>query len=197
MTDTRPHDPPSPFIETWVPRLAGPVPAQRRALDVAMGRGRHAVVLAKAGFRVFGVDSQLDRVQQATARVHGAGHAIASWCADLTISPLPVSRFDLVVVTRYLQRDLFPALVASLTPGGAILYETFTEAQRARGRGPTSPENLLKAGELPFYFAALEVLFFDEVLEPDAVARLAARKPLRTLAGRARRGGCQHAEALE
>ena len=41
--------------------------AARRALDVAMGRGRHALALARAGFRVFGVDARFDAVRDAVA----------------------------------------------------------------------------------------------------------------------------------
>ena len=43
-----------------------------RALDVAMGRGRHALVLARAGFRTFGVDISLDAVRAAMDRGTGA-----------------------------------------------------------------------------------------------------------------------------
>jgi hypothetical protein len=77
---------------------------------------------------------------------------------------------------RYLQRDLWSALAGALAPGGTILYETFTEAQRMKGRGPTSPDHLLKPGELRMVFPDLEVLFYEETLEPDALARLAARR---------------------
>jgi hypothetical protein len=101
------------------------------------------------------------------------------WCADLTAYPLPAERFELLVVTRYLQRDLFPALSLSLVPGGVLVYETFTESQRALGRGPTSPDHLLKAGELKSRFEDLDILFYEEVLAPDALARLVGRKPFR------------------
>ena len=39
-------DRPSQFVVTWAAEVAGTVPASRRALDLAMGRGRHALVLA-------------------------------------------------------------------------------------------------------------------------------------------------------
>jgi hypothetical protein len=98
------------------------------------------------------------------------------WCADLTQHPLPSTRFDLIVVTRYLQRDLFPALRAAVRPGGVVLYETFTTAQRALGWGPASPDHLLESGELLRSFEGFEVLFYEEVSAPEAVARLAARR---------------------
>lgn len=148
-----------------------------RALDLAMGSGRHAAALARAGFRTFGVDIALDAVGDTLRRASAAGLTIRGWCADLTQFPLPRGRFDAIVVARYLQRDLFAAIGAALAPGGVIIYETFTTAQRAHGRGPTSPDHLLEPGELKARFEGLKLLFYEEVFEPDAVARIVARRP--------------------
>ncbi len=81
----------------------------------------------------------------------------------------------MIVVTRYLQRNLFHALRGAVRPGGVVLYETFTTAQRALGTGPTSPDHLLEPGELRRAFDGFEVLFYEEVTAPEAVARIAAR----------------------
>jgi SAM-dependent methyltransferase len=169
---------PSPFIADWIVRVSGLVPPARRALDVAMGRGRHAVPLARAGFRTFGVDVKLDAVRDAVAAARLAGAPVRGWVADLTHYPLPVSRFELVVVTRYLQRDLFASIRDAVVPGGVVLYETFTVAQRALGRGPTSPDHLLEHGELRAAFDPFDVVFYEEVVRPDAVARIVARRAL-------------------
>ncbi len=67
-----------------------------------MGRGRHAIVLGQAGFRVFGVDLKLDAVREALERAAAYGLPVCGWCADLTQYPLPRQAFELVVVTRYL-----------------------------------------------------------------------------------------------
>ena len=174
---------PSPFIVEWLERIArerGPstklgASADRRALDVAMGRGRHAVPLARAGFRTFGIDLKLDAVREAIDAARREGLRVHGWCADLTRHGLPRGRFDLVLVSRYLQRDLFAALQASVAAGGVVIYETFTTAQRALGRPPTSPEHLLEPGELRQRFAGFDLLFYEEVAAPDAVARLVAR----------------------
>jgi tellurite methyltransferase len=170
------QDHPSQFIVEWAAAMASACPPPRRALDLAMGRGRHALVLAEHGFRVFGVDLNLDAVRGTVAQASAHGLVVRGWCADLTEFPLARERFELIVVTRYLQRDLFPTLSDALTPGGVVLFETFTEAQRGRGRGPTSPDHLLAPGELRARFDALEVLFYEEVTEPDAVARIVAKK---------------------
>jgi len=168
---------PSPFIESWIAALAGQTRLPQRALDVAMGRGRHARLLALHGFRTFGVDVKYDSVRDAVASAAREGLVIRGWCADLTVSPLPVAAFDVVVVARYLQRDLFAALKASLAPRGCVIYETFTLAQLALDAGPTSPDHLLQPGELQSLFAGWDVRFYEEVDRPDAVARLVARRP--------------------
>jgi SAM-dependent methyltransferase len=151
---------------------------RKRALDVAMGRGRHALALARAGFRTFGVDARLDALRDAAAAAAADGLQLRLWCADLTDYPLPPSRFDLVLVSRYLQRDLFPSLQAATMRRGVVLYETFTTAQRALGTGPRSPEHLLEDGELRarFEIAGWDVLYYEETRAPEAVARLAARR---------------------
>ena len=98
-----------------------------------------------------------------SSRPRANGLTVRGWCADLTMYPLPAAAFDLVVVTRYLQRDLFPSLRDAVRPGGCIVYETFTVLQRALGTGPTSPEHLLEPGELRGFFDGWDVLFSEEV----------------------------------
>lgn len=176
---------PSPFVVEWsgvasAESTMGTRAARRRALDVAMGRGRHVAPLARAGYQVFGVDVRLDAVRAAAAAAAAAGVRLRGWCADLTNCPLPRARFDLIVVSRYLQRDLFPSLRAATMKGGVVLYETFTTAQRAHRTGPTSPDHLLEPGELRAHFEVpgWDVLFYAELDEPDAVARVAARRLL-------------------
>lgn len=171
---------PSPFIVEWIARRAPFTPGGARALDVAMGRGRHAVALARAGYRTFGVDVKIDAVRDAVQAATAEGVRVLGWCADLTRALLPDGRFDVVVVTRYLQRDLFPALRATVAPGGVILYETFTTAQRALGRGPTSRDHLLEPGELRERFDGFDLLFYEEVSAPEALARIVARRTKRS-----------------
>ncbi|MEO8255938.1 MAG: methyltransferase domain-containing protein [Acidobacteriota bacterium] len=170
--------PPSPFVVEWAAALAPELRAPRRLLDVAMGRGRHALACAGLGYRVFGVDVNIDAVRAAAAEAERRGLSIRAWCADLIAAPLPVGRFEAVVVTRYLQRDLFGPIRHAVTPGGIVLYETFTSNQRAHGTGPTSADHLLEPGELRDRFDAFDILFYEEVRGPEAVARIAARRPL-------------------
>jgi SAM-dependent methyltransferase len=177
MADHARADPPSPFVERWIVGLVDRVPTPPRALDMAMGRGRHASLLAAAGYQTFGVDINFDAVRHAIVNAASNRLIVRGWCADLTMLPLPSDAFALVLVTRYLQRDLFESIRQAVRPGGFIVYETFTEAQRAHQRGPTSPSHLLRPGELRSQFEGFDVIFYEEVSEPDAVARIVARRP--------------------
>jgi SAM-dependent methyltransferase len=176
MSDHRHDDPPSPLVVRWSADMLVSVPPRRRALDIAMGRGRHARLLADTGYSVFGVDWQIDAVRDATA--HAGRGRLHAWVADLTSHPLPHEAFELIVVSRYLQRDLFPAIAAALVPGGVIVYETFTTHQRALGWGPKSPDHLLEPGELQTRLrdAGLIELFSEETVAPEAVARFVGRR---------------------
>jgi SAM-dependent methyltransferase len=142
-----------------------------------MGRGRHALVLARHGFQTYGVDLKVDVVADAVRSAAKENLHVGGWCADLTVYPLPADAFDLVVVTRYLQRDLFASIRRAVRPGGYVLYETFTVLQRRLGSGPTSPDHLLEPGELRHSFDGWMVQFYEEVAVPEAVARLAAQRP--------------------
>lgn len=69
--------------------------------------------------------------------------------ADLEDSdwPFGTRTFGAVVVTNYLHRPLFPQIVASVGPGGWLLYETFSLGNERYGR-PSNPAFLLRPGEL-------------------------------------------------
>jgi len=158
---------------------AGLLPPERgRALDAACGRGRHALLLAAAGFAV----DAMDRDEAALAFLRGTADRlelpVSTARVDLEAAPsLERDAYALVVVFHYLHRPLFPALVASLAPGGLLLYETFTVDQAALGR-PRDPAHLLEHGELPRLVSPLEILRErDGLHEGRHVAAVAARRP--------------------
>lgn len=126
----------------WVRRWANLIPNAGRVLDVACGHGRHMRCLAEQGHHVTGVD----RSPEAIATVTPLGRAVL---ADIENGPWPFEgeTFDAVVVTNYLWRPLLPRIVASLAPGGVLLYETFASGHETVGR-PSRPDFLLQPGEL-------------------------------------------------
>lgn len=129
---------PSPWVQRFTPLVAPGAPV----LDVACGGGRHLRWFAARGHPVTGVD----RDRAALAAAQGVGELIE---ADIEAGPwpLPGRRFGAVVVTHYLWRPLLPTLLASVAPGGVLIYETFAAGNETVGK-PARPDFLLQPGEL-------------------------------------------------
>ncbi len=171
----------SPFVAAWLPRVAAElgVPLTRRiALDLAMGEGRHARALARAGFVTYGVDIALDRLQVAREEAAARGLNLRVWASDLERDPLPRQCCDLLLCARFLVRHRWSELREMVRPGGFVMYETFTAAQGTRPSGPKSPAHLLQPGELLREFAGWRILFSEEIDDPEiATACVVAQKP--------------------
>jgi rhodanese-related sulfurtransferase len=164
----------------WLLENADLLPQERgHALDVACGRGRHALLLAAAGFQVRAIDRDavaVGTLQAAAERLSLSVHAEALDLESGT-PELGTAAYALVVVFHYLHRPLFPALVAAVAPGGLLLYETFTVDQARRGR-PTNPAFLLEHGELRRLVAPLTVVRErDGDFEGRSLAGVAAVRP--------------------
>lgn len=148
----------------WVCRWSEVIPAGGSVLDVACGGGRHTRWLAARGHPVEAVDR--DPVMLAgLEEIPG----ITTRCADLESGPWPYAgqSFAAVVVVNYLHRLLFPHLLAALSPGGVLIYETFATGNERYGR-PANPEFLLKPGELlEVVRGRLRVLAYEDVFVPE------------------------------
>ncbi len=158
----------------WITRWAHLVAPGGSVLDVACGGGRHLRWFAARGHRVTGVD----RNAEALAGLDTLAECVL---ADIEAHPWPLHdrQFDAVVVTNYLWRPLWPALFASLAPGGLLLYETFASGQETIGR-PSRPEFLLQPGELLARCADLRIVGYEDgvLRQPDRfVQRIAAVRP--------------------
>lgn len=150
-----------------------------RVLDVAAGRGRHALLLAAAGWPVTAVDRDAARMAALAATAVRLDWPVTTLVRDLEVGAVDLGEaaFDLIVVTHYLHRPLLPALVRALAPEGVLVYETFTTAQAARGK-PTNPAFLLEPGELPRLVAPLVV---ERQREGDVDGRMVASVVARKL----------------
>lgn len=161
---------PSPWVRRW----SHLVPAGGEVLDVACGSGRHMRWFSGRGHAVTGVD----RSPEAIEAVQALGEAVL---ADIENGPWPFSgrRFAGVVVTNYLWRPLLPTLVASVAPGGVLIYETFAAGNESVGK-PARPDFLLQPGELLRACEGLRIVAYEDgFLDQPArfVQRIAAVRP--------------------
>ncbi len=158
----------------WVQRFEALIAPGGRVLDLACGGGRNALWLAEQGFKVTGVDRDADALQRLPAGVEALPADLegAPW-------PLPGRVFDAVVVTNYLWRPLWPALLDALAPGGVLIYETFALGNHRFGK-PSRPDFLLQPGELLRVCTNLRVVAYEDGLEAEparCVQRIAAVRP--------------------
>jgi SAM-dependent methyltransferase len=164
---------PSRWLQDHVPLERG------SCLDVACGSGRNLRWLAAQGWQVTGVD----RDAEAIGRLREMANVIE---ADIEAGPWPLAgrTFDLVLVCNYLWRPLLGTVLASVAPGGSLIYETFANGQQRIGR-PSRPDFLLQRAELLAHLRGWEVTAFEDMFEPAGspgvnarfVQRVAARRP--------------------
>lgn len=152
--------------------------APGKALDVAGGVGRHALWLAERGWRVKLVDVSEVGIELARQNARQRNVTMETEVLDLNHVPdLGREQYDLVMVFFYLQRELFPALMAALKPDGFLIYKTYSTEQRRFSGGPTHPLHLLEPNELLRAFASLRVLHYHETVKEKGVAEFVGQKP--------------------
>ena len=137
------------------------LPAEGRALDLACGRGGNALLLARHGLKTFAWDisdaaisrlmdtAGLDRIE-----IHGE-------VRDAVARPPEPAAFDVIVVSRFLDRGLIPRLIEALRPGGLVFYQTFIK-EKTVDSGPKNPAYLLGCNELLELFRPLRILLYRE-----------------------------------
>lgn len=161
----------------WIIRWCHCIPPAGDVLDVACGSGRHALLMAARGLRVFAVD----RDAAAIAALQGQAN-ITALHADIEAGNWPYGgrSFAGIVVTNYLHRPLLPVLVDAVADNGILLYETFAAGNERYGR-PSNPDFLLRPGELlEAVRGRLRVIAYEELQvgtpKPAMVQRLCARR---------------------
>jgi len=159
----RAHDAGNPCVpygpSSWLLANASRLPRAGRCLDLACGKGRHALLLACAGIPVHAIDNDAGKLASLAEFAGRLGVPVTAQALDLESDAVDLGRdaYDAILVFSFLHRPLFPAIVAALKPGGILFYETFLVQQVERGH-PKSPEHLLAPGELRDLVAPLEVV---------------------------------------
>lgn len=169
---------PAPLLRTAIANLK-----PGRALDIACGVGRHAILLAEKGWQVTAVDSSRVGIEILRQRAREAGAAVEARVADLESGEFQIEpgTYDLICVFYYLQRDLFSPLRAGVKPGGTVVAAIHLNDGKEDAK-PSNPAFLLEPGELKQLFADWEITYYregesDEGGHHHDTAYLIARKP--------------------
>jgi len=95
------------------------------------------------------------------SRVGVAGLEVKPQVRDVINSCWPGNAFDVIVVSRFLCRNLCPAIQTALKAGGVLFYQTFVQ-NKVAAVAPSNPEYLLEENELLHLFQDLTLRAYRE-----------------------------------
>ena len=170
---------PNAVLKEWIEFLP-----KGKALDVACGAGRDSIFLAQNGFDVTGVDISSVALARAETRSQQEGLKI-NWCEHDLDFGLPFSsKFDVILMIRFMNNRLHEVFPRHLNPGGALLVEEHLSIEHPTPlAGPQDSRFRVVPGELKIRLQELELKrhFEGLITEPDgndaAVARILAFSP--------------------
>jgi tellurite methyltransferase len=137
------------------------LPGSGNALDLACGLGANAIFLAQRGLAVTALDLSSVAIEKLSE--YALTHRLSIDARKQNIDCLffPKSVYDVIVISRFLDRALRDAIIEALKPEGLLFYQTYTQ-EKQEDLGPHNPEFLLAVNELLIMFSALRVVFYRE-----------------------------------
>lgn len=137
------------------------LPESGKALDLACGKGANALLLAAKGLVVHAWDISDVAIQQLDQIAKEKSLKVYTQVRDVVAKPPSTNEFDVIVVSRFLQREIIPNIIQALIPRGLIFYQTFVE-NKISSVGPNNPNYLLKQNELLEYFLEFNIILYRE-----------------------------------
>jgi SAM-dependent methyltransferase len=139
------------------------LPESGMALDLACGRAGNAQFLAKKGFDVDAVDNSEAVLKYLSTFISKNELTVTPLLRDIETEGLAVKQYDVIVVSYFLYRDLFPEIISKLKPNGLLFYQTWSVAcEGLEVAGPKSQQFRLQEGELLSLCSPLQTLFYTE-----------------------------------
>lgn len=162
--------------KAWLPELAGHLPVEGTALDLACGEGQAAVWLAARGLVTTGVDISGVGLAKAQRLAQAEGVEVEWIRADLDTWDPEGRLWDVVTCSHYLSRPLVGRLAGWVAPGGVVLLEMLVAHPDVEAH--VSARYLAAPGEVRGWLDGFEELAYAELVgEGRAVARRVVRRP--------------------
>lgn len=134
------------------------------ALDIACGLGANSLFLARMNYQVEAIDISDVAINFVLEHTRKNGLKIHPWVCDLTeLDRVEWQNhsFNLVVMTYYLDRSLFPIVKSLVQENGYFFMETFYQTPQKQNTG-ISNQYRLQSNELLAEFSGWKILFFEE-----------------------------------
>lgn len=142
-------------------RYAHLLPSGGTSLDLACGLGCNALYLAERGFASHAWDYSEVAIERVRGEAARRGVVVEGAVCDLARDPLPRDAFDVIVVARFLERELCAPIAAALRPGGLLYYQSFVR-ERVNPIGPDDVAFRFAVNELLRLFPGLWVRAFHD-----------------------------------
>lgn len=137
------------------------LPNQGNALDLACGRGANAICLAENGLTVSAWDISSSALEQLSHNAIEKKLTINTEVRDVSERPPETNTFDVIVVSRFLDRSLMGHIKNAIKLNGLIFYQTFTK-HKVDESGPNNPDYLLDSNELLDFFNDWKIIVYRE-----------------------------------
>lgn len=137
------------------------LPKSGKALDLACGLGANALCLAENHLTTSAWDISLSALEILALRAKSRNLKITVENRDVSASPPEVDSFDVIVVSRFLDRDLIIPIKNAIKSNGLVFYQTFTK-EKVKQSGPRNPDYLLDENELLHLFKDWKILLYRE-----------------------------------
>jgi 2-polyprenyl-3-methyl-5-hydroxy-6-metoxy-1,4-benzoquinol methylase len=175
----------------------------QRILDLGFGVGRHAILLAKAGFEVTGIDASSSGRDFATEWAAHEGLSLSLNVGDMTALPFADGEFDAILTwnviyhgTMEVVQQTIDEMARCLKPDGLLVCSLISSRHHIFGQGieieprtfviPGSgerehPHHYFDRADIDRSFAAFEIMRLEDVTQKTETdfhwQLLARRKP--------------------
>ncbi|HIE40965.1 MAG TPA: class I SAM-dependent methyltransferase [Thiomicrorhabdus sp.] len=121
------------------------LPFYGQALELASGLGGNARFMAQCGLKTDAWDISDTALTLLNNWANLNQLPIEPLITDLEQMILPYQKYDVIVVSRYLDRDLFAGIEQALKPNGLLFYQTFLSPPHKSA--PQNPNFYVHSGE--------------------------------------------------
>lgn len=137
------------------------LPQSGKSLDLACGTGANALFLAEQGLESYAWDISENALNQLQHQAQKKSLQVNTLQQYISNKSFTSEFFDVIIVSRFLDRSLSHEIIDSLKPGGLLFYQTFIK-EKININGSSNPNFLLDRNELLYLFQPLQVIYYRE-----------------------------------
>ena len=138
-----------------------------KSLDLACGLGGNALRMAELGYESHAWDISDSALEKVHEFAQERKLKLITRQCDVSQENVGLECFDVIIVSRFLLRELIPSLISALKPEGLIFYQTFVQQSsqadlEETSAGPKNKHYRLERNELLDLFSKLDICYYRE-----------------------------------